>query len=65
MESNDLPLLTKTTERKLMAKVDWHVVPCLCIMYLLAFLDRYENPLPAAANAPILSVETVLMFLNL
>lgn len=34
-------------------------------MYLLAFLDRYENPLPAAANAPILSVETVLMFLNL
>lgn len=40
-ESSDLPLLTKTTERKLMAKVDWHVVPCLCIMYLLAFLDRY------------------------
>ena len=40
---NDLPLLTQTTERKLMAKVDWHVVPFLCIMYLLAFLDRYER----------------------
>lgn len=36
----DLPPLTTTTERKLMAKVDWHIVPCLCILYLLAFLDR-------------------------
>lgn len=26
-----------------MAKVDWHVVPCLCLMYLLAFLDRYAS----------------------
>jgi hypothetical protein len=39
-QSSELPLLTATTERKLMTKVDWHVVPCLCIMYLLAFLDR-------------------------
>jgi hypothetical protein len=29
-----------TTERRLVNKIDWHVVPCLCIMYLLAFLDR-------------------------
>ncbi|KAM0512947.1 hypothetical protein ACHAPE_008306 [Trichoderma viride] len=29
-----------TTESKLMAKVDMRVVPFLCIMYLLAFLDR-------------------------
>ncbi|KAI5457067.1 major facilitator superfamily domain-containing protein [Mariannaea sp. PMI_226] len=29
-----------TTERKLLAKIDFHVVPFLCIMYLLAFLDR-------------------------
>lgn len=36
----DLPPLITTTERKLMAKVDWHVVPILCVMYLLAFLDR-------------------------
>lgn len=41
MSSSDLPPLTTTTERKLMAKVDWHVIPCLCVMYLLAFLDRY------------------------
>ncbi|KAI1085807.1 MFS general substrate transporter [Whalleya microplaca] len=29
-----------TTERKLMARIDWRVIPFLCIMYLLAFLDR-------------------------
>jgi hypothetical protein len=37
---HDLPPLVHTTERKLMAKIDWHVLPCLCILYLLAFLDR-------------------------
>lgn len=35
-----LPPLTNTTERKLMAKIDWHILPCLCVLYLLAFLDR-------------------------
>lgn len=34
------PALFSTTERKLMAKIDWRVVPVLTIMYLLAFLDR-------------------------
>ncbi|KAK4575146.1 High-affinity nicotinic acid transporter [Recurvomyces mirabilis] len=29
-----------TTERKLVSRIDLHVIPCLCIMYLLAFLDR-------------------------
>ncbi|KAK5110741.1 hypothetical protein LTR62_005618 [Meristemomyces frigidus] len=29
-----------TTERKLVARIDMHVIPFLCIMYLLAFLDR-------------------------
>ncbi|KAF4972517.1 hypothetical protein FSARC_941 [Fusarium sarcochroum] len=29
-----------TTDRKLLTKIDLHVVPFLCIMYLLAFLDR-------------------------
>ncbi|CEL09955.1 Putative Permease of the major facilitator superfamily [Aspergillus calidoustus] len=48
---NDLPLLTRTTERKLMAKVDWHVVPFLCIMYLLAFLDRVN-----ISNAKVLGL---------
>ncbi|GIJ90279.1 hypothetical protein Asppvi_009233 [Aspergillus pseudoviridinutans] len=31
---------TTINERKLMAKIDWHVLPCLCVMFLLAFLDR-------------------------
>jgi hypothetical protein len=29
-----------TTERRLVHKIDLHVIPFLCIMYLLAFLDR-------------------------
>lgn len=29
-----------TTERKLVTRIDMHVVPFLCILYLLAFLDR-------------------------
>jgi MFS family permease len=29
-----------TTERKLLMKIDLHVIPYLCVMYLLAFLDR-------------------------
>ncbi|EJT76465.1 high-affinity nicotinic acid transporter [Gaeumannomyces tritici R3-111a-1] len=29
-----------TTERKLITRIDLHVIPFLCIMYLLAFLDR-------------------------
>ncbi|KAF7178934.1 hypothetical protein CNMCM7691_007758 [Aspergillus felis] len=31
---------TAINERKLMVKIDWHVLPCLCVMFLLAFLDR-------------------------
>lgn len=26
--------------KKLMAKLDWHIVPAICLLYLLAFLDR-------------------------
>ncbi|KAF2745626.1 hypothetical protein M011DRAFT_130201 [Sporormia fimetaria CBS 119925] len=29
-----------TTERKLVTRIDFRVIPWLCIMYLLAFLDR-------------------------
>ncbi|KAK2629871.1 hypothetical protein QTJ16_000691 [Diplocarpon rosae] len=29
-----------TTEKKLMTRIDLRVIPCLCILYLLAFLDR-------------------------
>lgn len=36
----DVPVLIHTTERKLMAKIDWHILPVLSVLYLLAFLDR-------------------------
>lgn len=42
-DDQELPRLTSTTERRLMAKIDWHILPCLCVLYLLAFLDRYEQ----------------------
>ncbi|RYP50484.1 hypothetical protein DL768_003989 [Monosporascus sp. mg162] len=29
-----------TTERKMVMRIDWRLVPFLCILYLLAFLDR-------------------------
>ncbi|KAK2787353.1 hypothetical protein FQN52_007257 [Onygenales sp. PD_12] len=32
--------LVHTTEKKLMAKIDFHILPVLCVLYLLAFLDR-------------------------
>ncbi|CAI7569993.1 unnamed protein product [Penicillium glandicola] len=48
----ELPPLTTTTERKLLAKVDWHILPCLCILYLLAFLDRVN-----ISNAAILGLK--------
>ncbi|PTB67637.1 MFS general substrate transporter [Trichoderma citrinoviride] len=44
-----------TTERRLMAKVDMRVVPFLCIMYLLAFLDRVN-----IANAKLFGLATDL-----
>jgi hypothetical protein len=37
----NVPCPPHTTERRLVNKIDWHVLPYLCIMYLLAFLDRY------------------------
>jgi hypothetical protein len=32
---------SSTTDSKLMAKIDFHVIPFLCIMYLLAFLGTF------------------------
>lgn len=29
-----------TTERKLIARIDWHLMPFVIVLYLLAFLDR-------------------------
>ncbi|KAG6016728.1 hypothetical protein E4U41_004366 [Claviceps citrina] len=36
----DLKCPPHTTHRRLMTKIDLHVIPFLCLMYLLAFLDR-------------------------
>ncbi|KAI4736600.1 major facilitator superfamily transporter [Aureobasidium sp. EXF-12298] len=44
-----------TTERKLVNKIDFHVVPFLCILYLLAFLDRVN-----IANANVAGMSTEL-----
>lgn len=41
-----------TTERKLMSKIDWHILPFIIILYLLAFLDRVN-----IANARSFSME--------
>ncbi|KAF2155650.1 MFS general substrate transporter [Myriangium duriaei CBS 260.36] len=42
-----------TTERKLMAKIDARVMPFLCVMYLLAFLDRVN-----ISNAQVYGLST-------
>lgn len=39
-DSLDVACPTHTTERRLITKIDWHVVPFISVMYLLAFLDR-------------------------
>ncbi len=42
VERDDLNVVCPphTTEKRLMAKIDFRVIPFLCILYLLAFLDR-------------------------
>lgn len=35
-----------TTERRLLTKIDLHVVPFLCVMYLLAFLGMTTTFVP-------------------
>ncbi|TRX94786.1 hypothetical protein FHL15_004247 [Xylaria flabelliformis] len=44
-----------TTERKLMTRIDWHILPFVSIMYLLAFLDRVN-----IANARSFNLEADL-----
>ncbi|KAI1425993.1 major facilitator superfamily domain-containing protein [Xylaria sp. FL1777] len=44
-----------TTERKMMTRVDWHILPFVTILYLLAFLDRVN-----IANARTFDLEADL-----
>jgi hypothetical protein len=38
---NNVPCPAHTTERKLLTRIDLHVIPFLVLLYWLAFLDRY------------------------
>ena len=40
-DPNSVPCPAHTTERKLLARIDLHVIPFLVLLYWLAFLDRY------------------------
>ena len=36
------PALSKEEERKLWLKIDFRLMPILCVMYLMSFMDRGE-----------------------
>ena len=40
-DSEELTDPVHLSERRLMLKIDTHVLPILCVLYFLAFLDRY------------------------
>lgn len=40
---HEVPVPEGTTERRILTKIDLHVVPFLCIMYLLAFLGNSSH----------------------
>ncbi|GAB0133001.1 hypothetical protein EsDP_00001421 [Epichloe bromicola] len=58
-EEIDAKCPAHTTDKRLMMKIDLHVLPFLCIMYLLAFLDRVN-----IANAKIYHLREDLDMLN-
>jgi hypothetical protein len=41
-DPNNVPCPAHTTERKLLRRIDLHVIPWLVLLYWLAFLDRYS-----------------------
>jgi len=32
------------SERRLVRKIDWHLLPWICLLYALALIDRYRFP---------------------
>ncbi|KAK4688320.1 MFS transporter, ACS family, allantoate permease, partial [Tremellales sp. Uapishka_1] len=40
VELNNGALLTAAEEKKMWRKVDWHLLPCLAMLYLLSYIDR-------------------------
>ncbi|KAF2759481.1 MFS general substrate transporter [Pseudovirgaria hyperparasitica] len=60
-EDHDQPVVcpAHTTERKLVNRMDFRILPFLCIMYLLAFLDRIN-----ISNANVFGLSTDLRLVN-
>lgn len=38
--SNDIPYIDPEKQRKLVRKIDWHVLPLVMLLYLNSFIDR-------------------------
>jgi hypothetical protein len=45
-------LVDKISEGKLIMKIDWHLLPILCLLLMTAFLDRIN-----IGNAPIMGLK--------
>jgi hypothetical protein len=45
-------LVDKISEEKLIMKIDWRLLPILCLLLMTAFLDRIN-----IGNAPIMGLE--------
>jgi hypothetical protein len=47
VEELNFPRLTPEHQKRIMRKVDWHVVPLLSFLYLVSFIDRgnCEHPI--------------------
>ncbi|KAH0537605.1 hypothetical protein FGG08_005597 [Glutinoglossum americanum] len=54
-KNEEVQVPKNTTERRLMARIDLHVVPYLCILYVFAFLDRVN-----IANAAVFGLRKEL-----
>ncbi|KAI9036836.1 MFS transporter [Aspergillus affinis] len=59
VEVTNSPHSSVINERKLVAKIDRHIVPCLCAMYILSFLDRVN-----IGNASIMGLKEDLNIEN-
>ena len=49
-DPNNVPCPAHTTERKLLTRIDLHVIPFLVLLYWLAFLDRYDLKMEDASE---------------
>ncbi|KKK25679.1 hypothetical protein ARAM_003708 [Aspergillus rambellii] len=52
IENGDTTAINPIDERKLLTKIDLHLLPCLCVMYMLTYLDRVN-----IGNAAVLGMK--------